>query len=353
MGVGNMYDKDDIMSMVGLAETLIDKYSKEDAMKILKNLEEWIKHDGDTYAYNLNTIALAFKGEKLPISSDYDVKVNKELIGLYSQSARTGNYAVGLLEAGLEAKRGYDILNDLTRVKKNDNEVYITAYVSDSSWSDKWIKQMIFCAGYMHQLRRHGCDIMEIFTPKHNPNTFYEICYSIVAGRGDENYNVPLQWLKDYHWRPYMAKYVWYLYRDAPGREWGEIVQPWMPKLALDEISESKKSESLDCNAIIEKWKNVSPKLEHALESYFEHEGLSAEKMYEEYDYYRRQYCCDGDALAEQIFKDNYPDWVGGHNDYYHECVVSWKGIQDSASASSMTNVVSGAFNAAAIMGGD
>lgn len=343
-----MVGTDGYTGMINLAKEIINQYDKEEALKVLDNLKEWVNCGSEITAHRLEGIALNFKGDRTPVTVDYDKDVKRELLGLYAEAAKNGKYVVSLLEAGISAKRSCKTLNSLVSYTKySQSEFDMLPYVEDSNWSDDWIKQLQFCTDYIIKHKQFGYDLMSIFTPEHSHNLFYEICYHL---KDEEQYRIPLDWLKDIHWLRNPARNVLYLYMFNPERNWGvDIVKPWMCGFIPSEIFDRRKDADLDCNSIIAKWCNVSPKLGYALNEYAE--DWKPDDYYEMYNDLRTRNHCDGDALAEIIYSGEYPDWVLERCDYYHQCVSADKAI--SVTSEQSANRANALMDAAARMAGE
>lgn len=343
-----MGSKEEYSGMITLAKNIVMNNSRDRALQILDNLYEWIESGSDISPSALNKIASEFNGEKKPLYVDYDKKVKSELMRLYSEASVHGDYNVELLEAGIKAKRDYGVLHKLADGSHCDKSDFdLIPYIVDNTWSDWWISQLDFCSRYQIKHASFIQYIMSVFTPLHNPGTFHEVFFNL---KDADDYKIPLDWLKDTHWEPYVTRCVVRMYLHTPWRNWGlDIVKPWMSKFVVDDIYYHRNQAKIDrLDSISDKWKNVSPKLEYALNSYFEDADMTVLDMYREYTSIKGIYHCDGDELAVLIYTGNFPKDVLTRNEYYHECVDN-----QSIGTTRPTKVPTNAFDAAKLMGGD
>lgn len=309
-----------VKQMIGLARTIVKSYDKEEALKILDNLDVWVDSGSEPRPYHLRQIVSELKGNKEPVKVDYDKDVSSSLIELYAKAATHGQYAIRVLEAGISAKRGYKQLNDLAGHIYSVPEFDIAPYVEDPRWSDDWIRQLQFCERQIVSHKNFGYDLMSVFTPKHSPEVFYEVQYRL---KTEEKYRISLDWLKDPHWEKSTAKDLVYLYMYHPGTDWAGYMKPWMTDLVTSEFSAlSEIKDDVDCAAIADKWKNVSPVLEYVLESIAKDNRYTVPELYLQYESYRSRYGCDGDELADKLWGDSIDEIPKYHRDrnlYYHE----------------------------------
>lgn len=349
-------DGRDAINMIEITEALLSECTASETLAILSNLKEWTKTKScEIYACALKKIAIGYKGKRLPVSVDYDMKVNRELLGLYAVAAEHGSYATELLEAGLKSKRGYDLLHELASTNQEDGiDGSVAQYVAKPEWSDEWVRMLSLCISYVCEHARNGYDILSVFTQEHDPGTFYEVCYELKSSCDD--IRIPLNWLKDTYWRPYDAKNILYLYSSRPGLNWGvDIIQSWMTSYIIDDIKRDNCVTKHECAAVIDKWKNVSPILEYALDGYFERNDIPKNKRCIEYIMLIDKYDCDGDDLAQHLMcLGNVDGNLLKRNAYYHECITKWSGIPNATDTSDRASgKKSSPFNAAAIMGGN
>lgn len=337
---------DDLTRMVELAKQVVLAYDEDDAIRVLDNLKVWISSSNDPSVYGLTRIALGFKGNRTPLTVDYDKKVKAELIDLYGGAAEKGEYVTKLLEAGLGAKRGYKILNRLACYTIPAQEEFdLLPYVEDSSWSDYWVEQIEFCAGYLNKHKMFGYDLMKVFTAKHSANTFYEVSYHL---KDEEQYRISIDWLSDPYWDTHMAKMMVYTLMYKKSYTWlEEMIKPWMTEFIIDEIYDKSGASKEDHLAVIDKWINVSPLLEYAIQEYAT--NLNTKEYYELYGDLKDRYGFDGDDLAQSLQSlSNVPDIVMRRNEYYHENVNKYINGRPGAGSSAVSP-----FNAAALMGGE
>ena len=365
-----LYSRELSDAMIDLSKFIVENYSKEDAIKILDNLKEWTATDCDAYPFILKWLIIGYNGEHKPMHVDYDKDVKRRLLQLYGEASKKGAYATQLLELGLSSMRGMSLLNAVVQYDESKQQEFdITGYISDTKWSDFWVVQIADHTSYLRRLSDFGYDVMSVFTPEHNTATFSQVCTQLKCSGS----KIPIDWLRDTHWTYPITSSVLDLYYARPDLNWGgDIIQPWMCSFCCDEIYTNKNQAALDCNSIIEKWKNVSPRLEFALREYMEASSVDSGNIYRDYDEIRRNRYRDGDELASYLHSDDFPDYVEEHNKYYHSVVNSWNGVKVSTTLpkmgihdfSSSSNEATdksvgfgstpmGVFNAAAMMGGD
>lgn len=326
---------DELIQMNSLAKKLIEEYDKDTATKVLDNLDSWIRCGGDVSTYYLKNIALKLKGEKTPVSVDYDSKVKSNLLSLYSAAASKGEYNVALLESGLNARRDYDTLRYIaTYTYCGLDKFNAIPYVEDTRWSGRWIYQLLFCANYVNKHNEFGYNLLSLFTPNHSPETFYEVCYHL---KDEEQYRIKLDWLSNSYWGSYTAKQLVYLYMYYPGIDWAfDIIRPWSCKSMVSEVYETRQNTLPDYSSIIEKWKNVSPLLDYIMTDLADRRNISV--SYKMYDGLRRRFGCDGDELAHAICEDDFfekpeiPEFVIIRNNYYHKAIDAIETATDNDS---------------------
>lgn len=326
-------DKYDFKYMIETSKLVVNKYDKDKALAVLDNLMMWADSCDEIHLESARDIALGYGDLKTPVRSDSNPEINKDLMWLYGEAAKHGRYSTELLEAGIKAGRGSKILHRLASEKFYKKEEFdLVGYASNPEWSDYWIEQIDFCENYIVKHKAHGIDLMSIFTPKHSPNVFYEMCYHI---SDDIDYDTDFSWLSDINWTTSVARGVLYLYSNMRGRDWGNIIRPWMCEHIISDIRGCGSMDPIVHQALIDKWKNVSPLLDYVLDKRIAYE--SVEQFYDEYSNIRYMYGCDGDELAGKIHNNQIPADVMKRNEYYH----------------SMVTRAGSKLNAATIMGGE
>lgn len=314
---GNMKSQE-CLELLNLINDVMEKYDHNTAVKICNNLTEWVNCCDDVSLYRLSCIVDRFKGDTFPVHADYDKDVQNEVLSLYITAAEHGDSNVTLLENGLHAHRGYEVLHHLAgSVYSEEIKCDILQYVADTMWCDAWIDEMQLMLDRIHQHKEFGYDLLSVFTPRHFTSTFHEVCYHL---KDEERYRIKLDWLQDTNWRPYTAKTLVYLYMFHQGFDWSADIRPWLCSFATAEIMDNIGNEDLDVKSIVDKWRNVSPLLEYALTHLFDAEYATV--TYAQYDELRDRYECDGDELAYSLVrKVDVPDAVMFQNAYYHNQV--------------------------------
>lgn len=344
-----MIKQDEIKDLVLLIKGIYSKYDKDKANKITDNLVKWISSGSNLRVSWLSKIALGFEGEIEPPVADDNMEIKKNLVELYSYVADQDEYATILLDAAIVAGRSYDLLSNLFwHVRDKKYWSGLLNYMCDRNWSDLWIEKLDFCSKHIEKHKAFGYDLMSVFTYKHNPQTFLEICLTL---RDEDKYRVPIDWLSDPYWKPVNATRVVWLYINMPGVDWGkDVVKSWMCKFTIDEIEGTGSTDPLVIKSIIDKWINVSPLLEYALRKYCEHfdKDFDFVNYMNEYVNLKQYYNFNGDDLAQSLMPlSNVPDDVMCRNEYYHKCVKEYCiGYGDTVTGGNP-------FNAASLMSGE
>lgn len=305
--------------LLGLINNIMHEYDYSTAVKICNNLTEWVSCCSKVSVPGLRNIVSNFEGKRTPVPADYDEDVQNGLLYLYNKSAEHGETTLKLVEDSLRAGRSYTIISNLAgSVYTVEQQKTLLPYAGNAEWSDKWIDEMHLMLDRIYKHKMFGYDLLSVFTPQHFPSAFHQVCQHLID---EEQYRISLDWLKDSNWRSYHTHTLVYLYMFKPGVDWAkDYIHPWTCSFATSEIISGIHDETLDVKAIVEKWNNVSPLLEYALERLFD--AKYATVSYKQYDDLRDQHECDGDELAYEIVrKDDIPDGVMYHNAYYHNHV--------------------------------
>ena len=347
--------KSEAKDMLEFTRELAAKCSPTELEGVLDNLKEWIDASSNNVSIGaLQRIAIGWKGHHSPVTIPYSAEVKNDFLWLHGWAAENGEYATKLLLAGLKAERSYDTLYDLANkgqeLRVNDE---VISRVGNPAWSDDWVDTMITCSRYLETHADNGYDILSVFTPRHNPSVFYEVCYNL---KSDSENMIPLGWLADPNWSTSDVKTILYLYGSVPSCDWGySVLRPWMCYYIFKEVEKNVNNTNLDCNSIIDKWKNVSPILEYALTQVCSGFNNNVDEVYKCYSGLKEKYNCDGDELANSItqsFKDD--EKLFKRNDYYHNNIGQWSGVKEKSVVNGeIGNTVSNILNAASMMGGD
>lgn len=341
---------EDISDMINLAMDVVKKYGAEGSIKVFENLDDWANSGADISPFQLRKIALELNGEIGPTEVYYDKDVQSNIGSIFSSAVQTGIYNTELVKAGVKTRRGYKILRDLASYTIDPKEFDITKYVSDEVWSDTWIDRMRFCSDIIGRHIAFGYNLMEVFTPQHNPHTFYEVCYHL---KDEDQYRISLEWLRDSHWTGSAARRLVYLYMYKPGYDWSKFLRPWLCIWAGSEMEELESKDDTKNLAVLNKWIHVSPLLEHCIDNYIpDCDAKGWDYVYKTYDILRDRYGCDGDDLAQQLQHiGNVPTEVLQRNTYYNESVKEW--VRSGIGLSNSQKTGMSPFSAAALMGGD
>lgn len=343
----SFYNRKDILKLLDIVQDISVKYSREDSIRIYRNLSEWVGCGSKIQMDYLKKVAVWSNGNRLPVIPDQDEDVKHHLLELYGL-ALDSDHMVDLLEAGIRAGRKYETLLKIVMYVEDNNIFEINQYIKDSAWSDKWITAIIERQDSICTLKNKGYDIMSILTPKHSVEILSVISAAFIPRQG---MRASIEWLKDDHWHADAVSHIIVLYLDKPGTDWGkDVVMPWMCRYVSEEILRTNKIDKNIIDTIIDKWINVSPVLDLALWEYCSYRDVDS--IYSEYNNLRELYKCDGDKLAAIIYHDKIPKFCKYRNGYYNECIESYKEGRDGIKpiSSSESNIFGAAISA---MGGD
>lgn len=295
-----------------LSEAVSAKYDKYTATEIFGTLVK-LSNFGSDNMWRIDKMYDDLVGSK-------DEDTAPKLCELYSTAMQVGTDHLYLIDGCVHANRGKNIMRYLAGNKGINEDVYdILPFVADEKWSDEWVDHICGCYENLVELKLCGCDLMSYLTPEHSIGVLRNACIHLPK---DESTPMPnLDWIRDPHWRAPVVREILLLYKENPDIDWGgEVIKPWMCRFVVDEISQRRLTDKTEFEEVIQKWDNVSPKLEYQLLGL--NAGLDFSNYWQLYNEYKKRNNLDGDELADYIGRVSYPDAVNQCSEYWHSCHV-------------------------------
>lgn len=254
--------------------------------------------------------------DRLSQMAKYDKTVYDKLEELYVSALDRGKPTLRLLEVGITAKRGYNVLNIIAG-NYNGNlygSLSFDKYVSNKDWSDELIIHIIASQHMLLLALNNGYRVLEVITPEHTEQTIYTACRKLSNLRT----RISIEWMRNPNWSDNSASVMIDLMSMYTDIGWEYVLFPWMSCFTFEDISCRAERLKYYYKMAVVNWINVTPKLDYCINIHTA--GMTVDAKYKWYESAKSRYKCDGDELADCINTTlEYDSFVLRRSKLYHE----------------------------------
>lgn len=287
-----------VKGIFSLLYDIVENNSQTVVLTDLRRMAEWQRCYPDMDVNKIAMLVNVYGGECNVIDFNY-LNVSTHVLETYVTDMIERTFLYKVLQSAAMTHRGENCINALIANAEEwvESKDMVGRFVDDARYPDEIIVALAQSTVFIRACACKDIDICSRIT-----ETTSGIVLSTIAGLlSTSDTAIPLAWLSNGYYRTPHAEVLFRCYRNEPGTDWSTVITPDVSVLAMEVLKERNVHTLGAVRDAIQKYREVSPRVEYMLTKLACAGKYADLKLYEIYDDLCKTYNISGEELLKHI----------------------------------------------------